>query len=140
VIKLSRLKKLPVLISAFAAVIMLIALIITSASALWMAIWVSATIVGFFLLGWGLRRAILSGMPPEEEEVMPGMERPLEETPMEEEARASRESPMEKATAETESKMMDEEDEMNSLDDYDDENFNDDDYINDPVEDSFLDD
>jgi len=119
---------------------MLVALIMTRAPLHWMAFWVSATLFGFYILGWVLRRLIVSGLPPEEEELMPGMERPLDEEPLEEEIRATKETPRESPQKETATEALDEKEESAPMDDYDDDLGYDDDYLNQPVEDSFLDD
>jgi hypothetical protein len=113
-------RKLPAFISAFAAVIMLIALIITQAALYWMAIWVSITIAGFFIMGLAVRSVVARAMPPEVDETMPGMERTFEEAPEDETANESPE-----ARSATDDDPMD-----NSYDDY----------LNDPVEDAFMDD
>jgi flagellar biosynthesis/type III secretory pathway M-ring protein FliF/YscJ len=96
---------------------MLIALIITQAALYWMAIWVSITIAGFFVMGLVVRSVVARALPPDEEESMPGMDRTFEEAPedeTEEESSSAAETPA------------------------DDDGYND--YLNDPVEDAFMDD
>ena len=63
------LEKLSLYISAAAAIIVLIACIISGATLYWMAAWVSLSIVAFYLIGEGVRYFLVTSVfPPEEEE------------------------------------------------------------------------
>jgi|GEM_PF-2647089 len=62
------LKKLPYIISAIAAIVVLLACIIVGADIYWMAIWVSAAIGIFLVIGWCIRLfMVMAVFPPEEE-------------------------------------------------------------------------
>lgn len=61
------LEKLPLFISAGAAIIVLLACIASSAALYWMAAWVSLAIVLFYFIGHGLRMFLITTVFPYEE-------------------------------------------------------------------------